>query len=1054
MIPQKAIKKIKNDIHREIVVGHLLAYGFFPQTSEGIDQAKRFVAGLDQWIAPSDLPNYYDDIESDLMTGRETAGIRNIKMILENFYFGGGSADEPEEIPVELEVVEVEQKDPDEPVVVTVEAPFENPVRPGAPRRIRLPRVRNTIKVPQKKKKDTAQRMADAFDSRLDDLIDGIRNPDPGTPPRVRKKKKQVLVSKFKRVSAKFDNVDPYKAKTFTGFLGLKVKKAFGRAAEARRIAKEQGADEQGRGYFLKKALGFEFGGDKLARLKGTFSKSPAAVNDPALNADQRFLAGIDKDITPPPVKQGELFNTKQYETKTGLTKFLDDTVSKLETSFARVDKKFADLIQIKKSSPDDAKGLLGISKTIDDLKNILKKNNDIQSDINQTKEQQLELLFDIAESEQMAAAESKLEGGQDLSSTVGYEDPYQNQQRKGGGGFDLRNFKNFGKWFRRIKNPVRTLRAVGRLGRMKAGGLLRKIPGLNKIKMPQLPGLGGAKGAAPAAKGGGLLSKAGGLLSKIPGRGLLGAAAKSPLGKAAARFVPGANIAIGGALTASRLAQGDYLGAALSAGSMIPGPIGWAFLGGELLGEGLKGIAGKNQAEYKERNDPNNVLSGLGFSSGEPKSVMPSDGSTPQIVQRDVPWWEKMNPFKMSEGGVAKFAEGGTVKAMIGEAGPEMLMRNGENGGLNPYQSLAPMVIATREITKRAGAWADPVENYVKKITDPIAKQMKLSVVPLSSSLGQSEPPKIDDKDLGGKEEGGILGFLKNLFKGKGGKQAAKSSGTSPGSPPGAGSPGQWGPMLDLISSGEGGYDSVNPSLKKPEILSMNLNQLLAFQSQSIASDGGSAAVGRYQFINPKLAYNLAGISPTEPFSPANQDKMAIAYLTKKRRGDEWLSGKLSTREYIEDLAREWGAFKSYSGFVLPGNSGKIGPEKIEEALNKVKAGGNPAGSPAATAGVPYTPEGQHAPGTQPVKIPPAKAPVLNFPTSSQSTNSMRPVALQSLNPPPPSTSGNGLSLFVMPGQAPTPANSPSPIYTSQASQSAYPNSLEALRQLSLGRR
>ena len=55
-------------------------------------------------------------------------------------------------------------------------------------------------------------------------------------------------------------------------------------------------------------------------------------------------------------------------------------------------------------------------------------------------------------------------------------------------------------------------------------------------------------------------------------------------------------------------------------------------------------------------------------------------------------------------------------------------------------------------------------------------------------------------------------------------------------------------------------------------------------------------------------------------------------------------MAGEITTREYIEYLAREWGAFRDYSGFVLPGNSGKIGPEKIEEALNKVK--GNSSGA------------------------------------------------------------------------------------------------------------
>ena len=158
-------------------------------------------------------------------------------------------------------------------------------------------------------------------------------------------------------------------------------------------------------------------------------------------------------------------------------------------------------------------------------------------------------------------------------------------------------------------------------------------------------------------------------------------------------------------------------------------------------------------------------------------------------------------------------------------------------------------------------------------------------------------------------------------------------------GSGSGGGGGSRWKPMLDLISSGEGGYASVNPSLKRPEILNMTISELVQFQYQSKERDGGSAAVGRYQFMIPEYAAKLAGLPMTAKFTPENQDKMAIAYLEKKRRGKEWLAGKITNRQYIEDLSNEWGAFRSYSGNVLPGNSGKIGPEKIEAALNKVKS-------------------------------------------------------------------------------------------------------------------
>jgi len=179
-----------------------------------------------------------------------------------------------------------------------------------------------------------------------------------------------------------------------------------------------------------------------------------------------------------------------------------------------------------------------------------------------------------------------------------------------------------------------------------------------------------------------------------------------------------------------------------------------------------------------------------------------------------------------------------------------------------------------------------------------------------------------------------------------------------------GSGSGGRWKPMLDLISSGEGGYTSMFPSESYPEMLNMTITELVQFQNQKLRDGRRSAAVGRYQFISPDYAAKLAGLPKDAKFTPENQDKMAIAYLEKKRKGKEWLDGKITTRAYIEDLAREWGAFRSYSGYVLPGNSGKIGPEKIEAALNKVKS--TPQQAPQQSSPV--------QPSTQIVQVPPGK--------------------------------------------------------------------------------
>jgi len=52
--------------------------------------------------------------------------------------------------------------------------------------------------------------------------------------------------------------------------------------------------------------------------------------------------------------------------------------------------------------------------------------------------------------------------------------------------------------------------------------------------------------------------------------------------GKTAARLVPGAQQVLGAYYTADAVKRGDWTGAALSAASMLPGPLGYAALGAE----------------------------------------------------------------------------------------------------------------------------------------------------------------------------------------------------------------------------------------------------------------------------------------------------------------------------------------------------------------------------------------------------------------------------------------------------------------------------------------
>ena len=153
----------------------------------------------------------------------------------------------------------------------------------------------------------------------------------------------------------------------------------------------------------------------------------------------------------------------------------------------------------------------------------------------------------------------------------------------------------------------------------------------------------------------------------------------------------------------------------------------------------------------------------------------------------------------------------------------------------------------------------------------------------------------------------------------------------------------GKYKPLLDLISSGEssgGGYSAMYPNENYPQILNMSIAEVIQFQKQKGKDGRISAAIGRYQMLYPENYASAGGIPLTAKFSPENQDKMAIAYLKKNRRLSEWEQGKISDEALSEELAREFGAFKSATGFVLPGNTGSINFNKLKPVLKQIKSG------------------------------------------------------------------------------------------------------------------
>ena len=690
---------------------------------------------------------------------------------------------EPENIPVEVEVVEVEQTTVDEPIVVKIEAPFESTpeVKLSAPKRIKVPRRSGVISTATKK--STAQRMADGFTNNLlNPLVDSIQNP-PAPAPQKQRKQKESLVKIRRVVTPKSNstykesrNVKP--AENTGLFLLNKTKNAFKRAADIRRMANEAGMPQQDKGFYLKRALGNELGGDAIARTRGTFSSNPDATLDPALTQQQRLYAGIF----------GSRTIRKPQEQK------VDGEINNLTKKIIEIDKKFDSILKTKGKGSDGTEGTDTLEKTLEELKKKLQSGNKHQKDINASKKKLLTVEAKAADQAQAAAEESQIDQGEDLS---GFEDMYESPEKEGekeqDGGFDLfdklKKFKA-GKWLRRLKKPGKLLRSLGRLNRMRAARFIRPIAQFGKSIATGVKGLATGAAATSAAIVGGV-----GLAASGIGEGIFSLTKKGGAGEKTRDALKKRGEEIGGPMGSLIGGVGNLAGISTEATKVtgnaldaIGAPFRYAVEGirypflNEKDREKQAENLGKFDARIREYS--RGWMNRIDF-----MNVVPDEkGGFGNIYGDDDAQKDMME--KMSEGGTIpepKFQGIGGARligdlpaagpeVMTGEAGNEMVITP-EN---NPLQSLAPMIVAMREVTKRAGTWADPVENMVRQITDPIAKKIGLPTLPTTVEIGQNIPDgnQSNMKD----EKKGLLGRLVDFLKGKDADDTDVASSSGPG--------------------------------------------------------------------------------------------------------------------------------------------------------------------------------------------------------------------------------------------------------------------------------
>ena len=168
----------------------------------------------------------------------------------------------------------------------------------------------------------------------------------------------------------------------------------------------------------------------------------------------------------------------------------------------------------------------------------------------------------------------------------------------------------------------------------------------------------------------------------------------------------------------------------------------------------------------------------------------------------------------------------------------------------------------------------------------------------------------------------------------------------------------GKWGPILDLIGSVEGTYESVYPGGKIPGLTEMTIQEAYNASENWRAKHGGTGAFGSYQLVSDPIGRaKAAGLDPEKDlFSPENQDKIAITIITKYRGIDlDMLKNDPAKAQLL--LAQEWAglpvgrAMQGHNRYVTAEQSYYAGDKKnasgtstarVRAAFNKVLGGGS----------------------------------------------------------------------------------------------------------------
>ena len=263
-------------------------------------------------------------------------------------------------------------------------------------------------------------------------------------------------------------------------------------------------------------------------------------------------------------------------------------------------------------------------------------------------------------------------------------------------------------------------------------------------------------------------------------------------------------------------------------------------------------------------------------------------------------------------------------------------------------------MIVAMREVTKRAGTWADPVENMVRQVTDPIAKKIGLPTLPTDIEIGQNIPSgdQGEQKDQKKIKRGGLLGKLMNFIKG--GDPAAAAA-TAAGGIPYAGDVNMGGGAGTTTAGAVYNYLlSKGMSENHAKGITVNISRESGFQLGAHGDKGIGGSFGLFQW---NMAAGRGG-----PMMAAVPDwetnwKGQIDYALQEHRGPEYLRTQFAT---AGDAAFWWmdkweipaaRIVAQYSPAVYEGMINKMGLHRGMPAAPPQTAAANPPATPSTPA-------------------------------------------------------------------------------------------------------